>query len=275
MPRSSTDVRLQDRFAWEWRRIRRSLGKSEREELIRSFERYNNNLASFVQNTEILAPHSDGRGEGFVKYLDLVRSQACGLHSILGNSWKCACHTQHKAYLRLQHPFEAKFSQPTFGVAFPSRQTATVGPEAEADEEEQALWNHTFISISKVEPQAFAIEPSSGFPLPTPMPQNQQRSVNFSSSVSVASREKKTSKVRFTKLTKTGMNAPKIVTLDPPAGITQCSHSKLCRKAYIVQFPFPYKPMFVRQPSHYAVPYVQERQTRKTLGTSSMPPKIR
>jgi hypothetical protein len=193
------------------------LGKTDREELISSFERYNNNLASFVQNSEILAPQSDGRGKGFVKYLDLVRNQACGLHSILGNSWKCSCNTPHKAYLRLQHPTEASPSPPKFGVVFPFHQTSAVGPGREP-----ALWSHTSIFISKFEnqPDPCATVPSSGIPPCTPTVQNTQTSqitLKWSSSLKVT-KEKKSSRVQFSATTKAGMNPPTVVSLEPPAG---------------------------------------------------------
>ncbi|KAE9372484.1 hypothetical protein N431DRAFT_483268 [Stipitochalara longipes BDJ] len=216
-PKDSTEGRLQDRFAWEWRRIRRSFGKAEREELISSFERYNNNLASFVQNSEILAPQSDGRGKGFVKYLDLVRSQACGLHSILGNSWRCSCNVPHKAYLRLQHPSEASPSPPKFGVTFPSRQTSTAEPEAPA-EREAVLWKHTSVSISKLDDQpkpAATVTDLGTPPLSNAASQASHVTVKFSSSLKVT-REKKSSRVQFLTTTKTSMSAPTIVSLDPP-----------------------------------------------------------
>ncbi|OBT70027.1 hypothetical protein VE03_00654 [Pseudogymnoascus sp. 23342-1-I1] len=216
-PGDATEARLQDRFSWEWRRIRRSLGKGEREALISSFERYNNNLASFVQNNEILAPQSSGREKGFVKYLDLVRNQACGLHSILGNSWKCNCNAPHTAYLRLQHPSEASPS-PTFGVTFPPRQVST--GRSEADEQELAFWNHTSISISKLDnqPEVSATEISPSVPLPTPKPPTSQITVKLSSSLKVTTREKKTSRVRFS-TTKTDMRSSTLVamSLDPLA----------------------------------------------------------
>lgn len=187
--------------------------------MISSFERYNNNLASFVQNSEILAPHSDGRGKGFVKYLDLVRNQACGLHNILGNSWKCTCNATHEAYLRLQHPSEAP-SPPTFSVSFPSRRLSAVG--LEANEQKPAFWNHTFISISELnnQPGASATEISSAVPLSTPTPQTSQITVKYAGSLKVTSREKKTSRVQFLKTTKTNMSTSTAVSLDPPAGIT-------------------------------------------------------
>lgn len=225
-PRDGTEARLQDRFSWEWRRIRRSLGKKERESLISSFERYNNNLKTFVQNNEILAPHSSGREKDFVKYLDLVRNQACGLHSILGNSWKCNCSAPHTAYLRLQHPPEASPSPPTFSVTFPSRQMSTA--ISEADEQELAFWNHTSISISNFDnqPEVSATEIGSSVPLSTPKHPNSRLTVKVSSSLKVTTREKKTSRVRFSAATRTDMSSSSlaVVSLDPLTGTTQCSH---------------------------------------------------
>ncbi|KFY43828.1 hypothetical protein V494_01792 [Pseudogymnoascus sp. VKM F-4513 (FW-928)] len=196
-PIYNTDERLQDCFAWEWRRIRRSLGKREREALISSFERYNNDLARFVQNNEIPAPPSSGQDKRFVKYLDLVRNQACGLHSILGNSWRCNCNAPHTAYLRLQHPSEASPSPPTFAVTFPSRQMPTA--RSKAGRQESAFWSHTVISISEPgdQPEVSATEISSTVPLPTPKHSTSQLTVKLSSSLKATTSKKKTSRVQF------------------------------------------------------------------------------
>lgn len=235
---NNTNVRLQDRFAWEWRRIRRILRKGEREQLISSFERYNNDLASFVHNNEILAPHSTGREKGFVKYLDLVRNQACGLHSILGNSWKCNCNAPHTAYLRLQHPSEASPSPPAFSVTFPSRQMSIASSEAYG--QELGFWNHTFISISKVDnqPEISSTEISSSVPLSTPRPPISEIRVELSSSLKATTREIKTSRVRFSATT-TNMISSTSTTmfLDPLAGINQYPHFKVYLEKLILRSP--------------------------------------
>ncbi|KFY11502.1 hypothetical protein V492_04428 [Pseudogymnoascus sp. VKM F-4246] len=211
----NTDGRLPDRFAWEWRRIRRSLGKGEREALIRTFSEYNENLASFVQNNEILAPQSCGREKGFVKYLDLVREQACGLHNILGNSWKCKCNAPHAAYLRLQHPFDANPSPPIFRVTFPPRQISTA--RSAADRRELDLWNHTFISISELDnqPKISVTGIRSNVPLSAP----EQMTLASRNSLEDETRASKTPRLRFSATTKTSVNSRThaAISLDPLA----------------------------------------------------------
>lgn len=207
--------------------------------MISSFERYNNDLASFVHNNEILAPYSTGRETGFVKYLDLVRNQACGLHSILGNSWKCNCIAPHTAYLRLQHPSEAGPSPPTFSVTFPSYQMPTA--RSEAHRQEPGFWNHTFISISKIDnqPEIYRTEISSSVPLFTSRLPTSQIRVNLSSSLKAATRENKTSRVRFSATTTNMISSTSTaVFLDPSAGITQYSHFKVYLEKLILRSLF-------------------------------------
>lgn len=89
------------RFEWEWRRIRRSFGRKEREELIQDFERYNANLADYVEQHEILAPSPGRRSGSSLAHLDLVRDQACGLYEALEDGWRCSCLDAHNANLKL------------------------------------------------------------------------------------------------------------------------------------------------------------------------------
>ena len=161
-----------------------------------------------------------------MKYLDLVRNQACGLHSILGNSWGCSCNIPHKAYLRLHHPSEASHLPPKFGVAFPSRQSSPSMPETPA-EQETIFWKHTSISVSKIdgEPKpASLVTALNPTPLPTTTSQASDVTIRYSSSLSVT-RGKKSSRVQFLSTTQTSMDNPKVFALEPSEGTVACSLS--------------------------------------------------
>jgi len=80
----------------------------------------------------------------------MMRSHACGLHSVLRNSWKCTCHVPHKAYLHLQHPAEASTLPPIFGVTFPDCRTTAGGSQATDHNCEADIWKYTSISVSKM-----------------------------------------------------------------------------------------------------------------------------
>jgi hypothetical protein len=142
-------VPSRNRIKWEWRRIKHSFSKREREELLNRFERDNNNLAAYVQTYEIQAPDSSDRTQEIVKYFDLVRTHACDLHGILTYSWDCTCKTGHRAYLRLEHS-SAAFIFPTFNVTFPCPQRSRAGGER-ALSQDTSFWKQTLVNIESLQ----------------------------------------------------------------------------------------------------------------------------
>lgn len=96
------------RSKWEWRKIRRSFGRKDREVLIRDFERYNWDIARYVEQREILAPSSKPRPVEVSKYYHNVRENACGLYKVLEEGWKCRCISAHHASLQLEQRNDAQ-----------------------------------------------------------------------------------------------------------------------------------------------------------------------
>jgi hypothetical protein len=99
-------------------------------------------------------------------------------------------------------------------------------PEAPA-EQETIFWKHTSISVSKIdgEPKpASLVTALNPTPLPTTTSQASDVTVRYSSSLNVT-REKKSSRVQFLSTTKTSMNNPKVVALEPPEGTVASSVS--------------------------------------------------
>lgn len=99
------------RGQWEWRKIRRSFERKERDGLIQEFERYNENISRYVEQREILAPSVKPRPEEYSKYYYKVRENACGLYEALETGWKCRCMASHKAKLQLERRSEPHVSQ--------------------------------------------------------------------------------------------------------------------------------------------------------------------
>lgn len=89
------------RLQWEWRRVRRSFGRTERRELLLRFERYNGDIAAYVEQNEILAPSPERQPGWSLAHLDLVRDQVCGLYEALEDGWRCTCLDVHNANLKL------------------------------------------------------------------------------------------------------------------------------------------------------------------------------
>lgn len=108
---------------WEWKRFRYTFGRREREDLFEKFERYNSDIATFVQAREILAPRSERHAKPNLANFESFRSDGSSLYELLKSGWKCGCET-HSVSLRLQpakairqttiHPrtFQVSFSLP-------------------------------------------------------------------------------------------------------------------------------------------------------------------
>ena len=90
------------RGGWEWRKIRRSFGRKDRKALIQEFERYNGDIARYVEQREILAPTPKPRPDEFLKCYDTIRNHASVLYDALDAGWQCRCVFAHRANLLLE-----------------------------------------------------------------------------------------------------------------------------------------------------------------------------
>lgn len=146
------------RLEWEWRRIRRSFGRKEREALIQDFERYNANLATYVEQHEILAPSPERWPGSSLTHLDLVRDQVCGLYEALEDGWRCSCLDAHNANLKLGGLNTAK-DLPLLKVTF-SYYRKSGHPE-----QCQEAWQEAQVHISEVDKEqmeAFTVNKWNG-----------------------------------------------------------------------------------------------------------------
>lgn len=164
------------RIGWEWRKIRRSFGKKEREGLLQSFERYNSNIASFVQNSEILAPQTVSQTKSLMTYFDLVRNHTLELYGILENSWKCPC--VHNVNLRLDGPGRATIARKssTFHVYFSYCQ----GHTRDMQESEDSPWKETVVTVDSLDDSAALAETTFSTQNLKPRPDSKTKLVSIS-----------------------------------------------------------------------------------------------
>ena len=87
---------------WEWRKLKWSFGRKQRESLLRSFERWNDHLDKYVRQWEILAPSPKSRSKALSQHYWIVREDAFKVYNALENSWKCRHPCSHTVNLQLE-----------------------------------------------------------------------------------------------------------------------------------------------------------------------------
>ncbi|KAI0858308.1 hypothetical protein F4860DRAFT_527275 [Xylaria cubensis] len=103
-PRWTSDS--EERIYWEWRRIRRSFGRKERDQLVTDLQYYwNNALKTIFEKAEIPSAESTPLVEEIQarfnqKKCDSTRQEYQRMHEILSARWACSCE-EHKSNIRL------------------------------------------------------------------------------------------------------------------------------------------------------------------------------
>ncbi|KAI0909370.1 hypothetical protein F4823DRAFT_594727 [Ustulina deusta] len=102
-PRWTSDS--EDRISWEWRRVRRSFGRSEREQLVADLQYWNNALKNIFEKAEIPSDESNPLLEEIQarfnqRNCDNARRDYRRMHEMLSNRWTCSCQ-EHKGNIRL------------------------------------------------------------------------------------------------------------------------------------------------------------------------------
>ena len=83
---------------------------------MQDFERYNGDIARYVEQREILAPLSMPRLDECSKYCHIVRDNACEVYHALEDGWRCRCSNSHNANLQLECRKPAQAS-PLFNIS--------------------------------------------------------------------------------------------------------------------------------------------------------------
>lgn len=95
----------EDRVSWEWRRVRRSFGRSEREQLVADLQYWNNALKNIFEKAEIPSDESNPLLEEIQarfnqQNCDNARRDYRRMHEMLSKRWTCSCQ-EHKGNIRL------------------------------------------------------------------------------------------------------------------------------------------------------------------------------
>ncbi|KAH7149896.1 hypothetical protein B0J13DRAFT_549043 [Dactylonectria estremocensis] len=102
-PRWTTDV--EERAQWEWRRIRRSLGRKEREQLVAELQYWNTALKNIFEKIEIPLAESDPildeiQARFNAAHCDKARKNFRHMHDVLAQRWGCSC-PEHGGNIRI------------------------------------------------------------------------------------------------------------------------------------------------------------------------------
>ncbi|KAH7160731.1 hypothetical protein EDB81DRAFT_782864 [Dactylonectria macrodidyma] len=102
-PRWTTDA--EERAHWEWRRIRRSLGRKERAQLVAELQYWNTALKNIFEKIEIPLAESDPildeiQARFNAAHCDKARQNFRHMHDVLAQRWGCSC-PEHGGNIRL------------------------------------------------------------------------------------------------------------------------------------------------------------------------------
>lgn len=104
-PKWTTDP--PERVKWEWKRVKRSLGRRERREAIDDLQKWNTALRNCFDQQELPSETSPSRTiatlqkQFSLRLCNLTRNHALAIYRALECSWNCHCSIAHRATLDL------------------------------------------------------------------------------------------------------------------------------------------------------------------------------
>ncbi|KAK7403826.1 hypothetical protein QQX98_010397 [Neonectria punicea] len=110
-----------ERAAWNWRRVKRGLGSSERDDLIQQLQYWNTALANVFERPEI-PQDEDGplvqklQAQFNDKTCNIIRKNARCVYNALAQTWRCNC-PQHRANLELSWHSDKSITAGPFTLA--------------------------------------------------------------------------------------------------------------------------------------------------------------
>ncbi|KAF5680067.1 hypothetical protein FHETE_611 [Fusarium heterosporum] len=117
-----------DRAEWEWRRVKRSFGRKERQKYIDELQYWNDSLKSVFEKAEIPSHESDHLAEKvqaryIPKECDKIRENVRCIHKALQSvNWTCHC-PEHWGSIRLSWHMEKSITAGNLNFIFSSPQT--------------------------------------------------------------------------------------------------------------------------------------------------------
>ncbi|CAJ2511462.1 Uu.00g070870.m01.CDS01 [Anthostomella pinea] len=114
-----------ERANWEWRRVKRSFGRRERQQLVDELQYWNTSLKNVFEKAEVVSDESDPLVEEIQarsnpKHCDTVRRNARIFHDALAKSWECTCKEGHDGRLQLNWHDEKVPTSDSFGLLLPT-----------------------------------------------------------------------------------------------------------------------------------------------------------
>jgi hypothetical protein len=138
---------------WEWRRIKRSFSRKERQSLIDELQYWNNALKNCFEKQEIPSDEGDRRIQELQarfdpKKCDAIRENARAIHEAIQSGWGCACPQSHGGSIYVDWHNEKALDPAVFNLALSCRK-AQNGLLSPADE----CWQKILIRIEKAATQ--------------------------------------------------------------------------------------------------------------------------
>ena len=146
---------------WEWRRVRRSFGRNERQSLIDELQYWNNALKNCFERQEIPSDEGDRTVQELQarfdqKQCDAVRENVRAIHEAIQSGWGCACPQAHGGNLNLEWHNNKVLAPAEFNLALSYRKVQNGQPCA-SDE----CWQKILIRIEDTAVQLLPPAPTS------------------------------------------------------------------------------------------------------------------
>ncbi|KAF2803358.1 uncharacterized protein BDZ99DRAFT_526716 [Mytilinidion resinicola] len=150
-----------DRVEWEWRRVKRSFGRNERQSLITDLQYWNTALKNCFEKQEI--PSDEGnrtvqelQARFDQKQCDAIRNNAGAIHEAIQSGWGCVFPQTHGGNLYLRWHNDKVLDPAIFNMALSYKKTQT-GIPYPSDE----YWQEIQIRIKKAAAQIPLSAPAS------------------------------------------------------------------------------------------------------------------
>jgi len=137
---------------WEWRRVRRSFGKSRRKQIISRLQEWNTALQNCGLEKRENAPDSEihiisliqGRFDG--RRTNKIRDNAQDAYETLRSGLQCDCCVSHRSNLQLNWHENKRFDDSTFNIAVAYPKSVQDLSPSEGD---RTVWRSLSVSIEQ------------------------------------------------------------------------------------------------------------------------------
>lgn len=134
---------------WEWRRVKRSFGRNERQSHIDELQYWNNALKNCFERQEIPSDEGDRsvqelQAQFDQKQCDAIRENARAIHGAIQSGWGCTCPEPHGGLLHLEWHNDNVMASAVFKLGLSHRKAQNGQPYA-TDE----FWQKVLIRVDE------------------------------------------------------------------------------------------------------------------------------